>query len=364
MAFLPPARSVGLITRCRFPYVSPHSYGCRHRLFHPSSCTLKLEHVFYQVVLTNVDLVLDLATTCPQPNIGRSTPCGGRKGQKNHSPWGRSCVLVLNMTSSADRPEDARRIMQVHVGTPGNLSMEAKQEVVLRGDTAVQAQLRNEGLIEVASSQGSAPSVVPVQLLVGTSLMAKYPGLQWVPLDTWIYVRSLTVCAAAVPKSAGSDAAQRLPAATVQQPPVPIDGVPYESQGFDPYLHATRRYPAAPGYTEKQLDGVPLVTVYPGMAPAVIGVVFCVLTILGGPYELYVVARWAVTAAAVWMAVLANSLAGTRWVLIFTAFAVVFNPFIPVDFPREFWIPIDTAGVVIFWMAGAKFRASKVVPPA
>lgn len=42
----------------------------------------------------------------------------------------------------------------------------------------------------------------------------------------------------------------------------------------------------------------------------------------------------------------------------------LFNPLIPVYATREFWVPFDFAGFVLFWGAGVKLRASKPAPPA
>lgn len=47
---------------------------------------------------------------------------------------------------------------------------------------------------------------------------------------------------------------------------------------------------------------------------------------------------------------------------VFTLIALLFNPFIPVYATREVWIPFDTAGFLLFWVAGVKLRASKPAP--
>jgi hypothetical protein len=133
---------------------------------------------------------------------------------------------------------------------------------------------------------------------------------------------------------------------------------------FRPYLHSTDRYPAAPGFIEQQLDDVPLITVHPAAVPAAIGAAFMLLAAMGAQYEFYVVVRWAVTAMAIWMSVVASSLKRTPWVVLFTGIAILFNPLIPVYATREFWAPIDYAGFVLFWVAGVKLRASKPAPPS
>lgn len=132
---------------------------------------------------------------------------------------------------------------------------------------------------------------------------------------------------------------------------------------FNPFLHSTKRHPAASGFTDEQLNEVPLVTVHPATVPAAIGAVSLLLALLGGPYELYVVMRWAVTAMATWMFVVAAGQKRTLWTVVFTAIAVLFNPLIPVYATREFWVPIDFGGLVLFWAAGVNLRASKPAPP-
>lgn len=130
----------------------------------------------------------------------------------------------------------------------------------------------------------------------------------------------------------------------------------------NPYQHSTDRYPAAAGFSEAQLNGVPLVTVHPAAVPAVIGAAFLLMAGMGAQYEFYIVMRWAVTAMAIWASVVAGSLKMTSWVVVFVAAALLFNPLIPVYATREFWVPFDFAGFVLFWVAGVKLRASKPAP--
>lgn len=132
---------------------------------------------------------------------------------------------------------------------------------------------------------------------------------------------------------------------------------------YDRYQHSTDRWPAAPGFTEEQLNGVPLITVHPATVPAVIGAVFLLMAGMGAEYEFYVVMRWAVTAMAIWMCVVASALRRTPWIVVFVAIALLFNPLIPIYATREFWLPFDFAGFVLFWVAGVKLRASKPAPP-
>lgn len=131
---------------------------------------------------------------------------------------------------------------------------------------------------------------------------------------------------------------------------------------FDPYPSRGQRHATAPR-SEEQLHGVPLVMAHPATVPAIIGAFFLLLAYLGGQYELYIIMRWAVTAAAIWVAVIAGTQKRTLWAGVFVAIAVLFNPLVPVYATREFWIPFDVAGLVLFWVAGVKLRASKSAKP-
>lgn len=124
-------------------------------------------------------------------------------------------------------------------------------------------------------------------------------------------------------------------------------------------VHGVERHPAASGFTENDLNGVRLATVYPATVPAVVGAFFMFLAVVGGPYEMFVVVRCVVTAMAIWTAVVAGGLKRTAWAIIFVLTAVLFNPLIPVHATREFWAPIDLAGVVLFIVASVKLLASK-----
>lgn len=128
---------------------------------------------------------------------------------------------------------------------------------------------------------------------------------------------------------------------------------------FSAYIHDRERNPAAAGFTEKDLDDVPLITVYPAVIPAIIGGFFLTIGFLGAPYEFYVVLRWAVTSMAIWMCVLASGQHRTKWGLAFAGVAVLFNPLIPVHATREFWVLPDVVGAALFATAGRKLRASR-----
>lgn len=128
---------------------------------------------------------------------------------------------------------------------------------------------------------------------------------------------------------------------------------------FNPYFHTREKFPPASGFTDADLDGVPLVTVHPAAIPAAVAGFLLLVAILGAPYPFYDVVRWAVTAMAIWAAVVAVGQKRTAWELAFGATAVLFNPFIPVYLTREAWVPLDAAALVLFITAGVKLRASR-----
>ncbi|GAB2740826.1 DUF6804 family protein [Sinomonas soli] len=130
---------------------------------------------------------------------------------------------------------------------------------------------------------------------------------------------------------------------------------------FD-YGFQQERHPAAPGFTEAQLEGVDLVTVHPAAWPASIGAAMLFLGVIGAQYDFYTALRWAVTAMAIWMAVIASGQKGTLWGVVFAAVAVLFNPLIPFYSTRGFWLPVDMAVLVLFIVAGVKLKASKPAP--
>ncbi|MDQ1053068.1 hypothetical protein QE394_000996 [Arthrobacter sp. SORGH_AS 212] len=133
---------------------------------------------------------------------------------------------------------------------------------------------------------------------------------------------------------------------------------PYETE-FNPYRHDSIRRPAAPRITEQQLDGRILETVYPAAAPAAIGAIALVLAILPMPYEFYVLLRVAVPAMAIWICTIAGGQKKTGWVVSLALAAVLWNPIIPVEMPRNAWAFLDILGAAVFSLAGYNMPASQ-----
>lgn len=139
--------------------------------------------------------------------------------------------------------------------------------------------------------------------------------------------------------------------------PEPSDS-PFATE-FSPYLHDRERHPAAPGYSEQQLDGRILQTVHPATVPAVIGGVALFIAVLPMPYEFYVLLRWVVPAMAIWMCTIAAGHKRTGWVVAFALIAILWNPLVPIEMPRRYWALPDLIGAALFGVAGAGLKASK-----
>lgn len=172
----------------------------------------------------------------------------------------------------------------------------------------------------------------------------------------WSHNRNKTVQSAPLlrPDPAAPAPAERT---VVAAAPAPSPrGEPLE---FNAYIHDSERNPPAVGFTEEDLDGVPLITVYPAVIPAVIGGFFLFVGFMGAQYEFYVVLRWAVTSMAIWMYVVASGQRRRGWSVMFAGMALLFNPLIPVTATREFWVLPDLVGAALFAVAGRKLRASR-----
>lgn len=76
-------------------------------------------------------------------------------------------------------------------------------------------------------------------------------------------------------------------------------------------------------------------------------------------YGYYIFLRIAVTAAAIYVAVLASRASQVGWVVACAGIAIVFNPLIPVWLSREVWVPIDVAGAIVMAVAAIQVKGSR-----
>jgi hypothetical protein len=73
-------------------------------------------------------------------------------------------------------------------------------------------------------------------------------------------------------------------------------------------------------------------------------------------YGYYTFLRLAVTAASVWIAIVAGRAKQTGWTLAAVFLAIVFNPLIPVWLSKGVWMPIDVAGAALLTVAAFNVR--------
>jgi len=116
---------------------------------------------------------------------------------------------------------------------------------------------------------------------------------------------------------------------------------------------------AAGGFTEAQLNDVPLITVRPAVIPAVVGAVFMILALQRMSYDFYVLVRWVAPVAAIWICFIARGQRRTFWVVAMAAAVVLFNPIVPFTMPRENWGAVNGYSLLLFVAAGYKLRASR-----
>jgi uncharacterized membrane protein YccC len=74
------------------------------------------------------------------------------------------------------------------------------------------------------------------------------------------------------------------------------------------------------------------------------------------PYGYYQILRWVVCACAVFGALIARATRRNGWTGIFAFIAILFNPILPIQFPREVWQPIDVVTGIIFLCSMRLFK--------
>jgi len=85
------------------------------------------------------------------------------------------------------------------------------------------------------------------------------------------------------------------------------------------------------------------------ITPAIIATILLVVAIPSGlPYGYYVFLRWAITAAALYIAWASYELKQIPWTWIFGIVAILFNPIIPVYLNKETWVVFDLVAILVF----------------
>lgn len=92
-------------------------------------------------------------------------------------------------------------------------------------------------------------------------------------------------------------------------------------------------------------------------APAIICTIFLFVAVLGRwPSGFYTLLRFAVCGSAIYLAVQASALRKPAWLWIMGAMAVLFNPLVPIRFPRHVWHVLDFIAATTFLVSLAAFR--------
>ena len=86
----------------------------------------------------------------------------------------------------------------------------------------------------------------------------------------------------------------------------------------------------------------------PHLVPSLIAAGFCLGAMGRWPYGYYILLRWVVCAAAVFVVVLAVLYKKHRAAWPFGVVAVAFNPLIPIHLTREIWRVVDVAVAAAF----------------
>ena len=86
------------------------------------------------------------------------------------------------------------------------------------------------------------------------------------------------------------------------------------------------------------------------VAAALIG-----LAILPLPYGYYTFLRIAITGISAYLAYLRKHNKDRRFYIL-VAIAILFNPLIPIHFPREIWMPIDIILAIYFLIVGRRLN--------
>jgi len=107
---------------------------------------------------------------------------------------------------------------------------------------------------------------------------------------------------------------------------------------------------------------------FPAVIPSAIASALLLVALLPiRQYGYFVLLRWVVCAASVWLCITAYG-KGRQWLLfIGIPLAILFNPLVPIPLRRQTWQPIDLiAAVVLFgfsWFAWAKQPSQTAAPP-
>lgn len=94
----------------------------------------------------------------------------------------------------------------------------------------------------------------------------------------------------------------------------------------------------------------------------IISAIFLFLAMFGGwPYGFFTLLRFVVFALTAYVAWLAYEAKQEKWTWIFGFLAVIFNPFIPLYFGRDFWVIVDFIVAVFLIISIFVFKFPKKI---
>ena len=79
----------------------------------------------------------------------------------------------------------------------------------------------------------------------------------------------------------------------------------------------------------------------------------------GWPYGYYIILRWVVCIASIYIAYGFYKSVLKGWVWVFGAIAVLFNPIIPFYLSKSFWVLIDFVAAILFFISAYSIKQGK-----
>ena len=90
----------------------------------------------------------------------------------------------------------------------------------------------------------------------------------------------------------------------------------------------------------------------PQLIPSIIAAIMLILALAPWPYSYYKLLRIVICCVGVYMAFMAYGWQKLWASWLFGLIAVLFNPLIPINLPRELWQPVDLVSAVLFFSIG------------
>jgi hypothetical protein len=81
----------------------------------------------------------------------------------------------------------------------------------------------------------------------------------------------------------------------------------------------------------------------------------------GWPYSYYILLRWIISIASIFIAYSFYNSKLQAWALIFGAVAILFNPIVPIYFAKSTWVIFDFIGACLFFIAAFSKKKIKTI---